>query len=327
MIFATFRRPYRPAAATALTALTIGCSSQPAAMNSSTTTPASISGSVRIDGSRTVFPISEAVAEAFGEDFPDVRVSVSQNGTSAGMSKFLLKENDICDASRPIKDEEKQKAKDAGIEYIELTIAYDGLAVVVNPQNDWCDSITLSELKAMWRPEADGEIVRWNQVNASWPEEPLKLFGAGTASGTFDYFTEVVCGEAKASRADYTRSENDNMLVRGVEGEKGALGYFGYAYYAQNKEKLKLVAVDSGKGPVLPSHETVLDGTYAPLSRPLFLYVNLDSFKRPEVQQFVKFYLDHAAEMSEAVGYVAVKEDVAKHDKEVLDQALEGAKK
>lgn len=327
MIFATFRRPQRLAAATALAALTIGCSTQSPATNSSSSTPSSLSGTVRIDGSSTVFPISEAVAEAFGEDFPDVRVSVSQNGTSAGMSKFLLKENDICDASRPIKDEEKQKAKDAGIEYLELTVAYDGLAVVVNPQNDWCNSITLSELKAMWRPEADGEIVRWNQVNASWPDEPLKLFGAGTASGTFDYFTEVVCGEPKASRADYTRSENDNMLVRGVEGEKGALGYFGYAYYAQNKDKLKLVAVDSGKGPVLPNHETVLDGTYAPLSRPLFLYVNLDSIKRPEVQQFLKFYLARAAEMSEAVGYVAVKEDVAKHDMEILDQAIEGAKK
>jgi phosphate transport system substrate-binding protein len=280
-------------------------------------------GNIRIDGSSTVFPISEAVAEAFGEVESDVRVPVSQNGTSAGMGKFLLKENDICNASRPIKDEEKQRAEDAGIDYVEFTVAFDGLAIVVNPENDWCDSITVGELKAMWRPEADGEVTNWNQVNPDWPDQPLKLFGAGTASGTFDYFTEAICGETKASRSDYTASEDDNMLVRGVAGEKGGLGYFGFAYYAQNKDKLKLLAVDGGNGPVKPSRETVLDGTYTPLSRPLFIYVNKESLKRPEVAAFVKFYLDHAAEMAAEVGYVPVTDDIAQQNQELLKSALE----
>jgi phosphate transport system substrate-binding protein len=315
----------RLAGAAALMLLVAGCSG-PTSSSSTEGAGAALSGNVRIDGSSTVFPISQAIAEAFGEEHPDVRVPVSQNGTSAGMGKFLKKENDICDASRAITDAEKQIAKDAGIEYIELTVAYDGLAIVVNPQNTWCDAITVGELKAMWRPEADGEVTRWSQVNEAWPDEPLKLFGPGTASGTFEYFTEAICGEKKASRADYTRSENDNMLVRGVEGEKGALGYFGYAYYAQNKDKLKLVAVDGGQGPVLPSTETVLDGTYAPLSRPLYLYVNLESLKRPEVQTFLKFYLEHAGEMAEEVGYVAVKQDDADKDKETLAQAIAGLK-
>jgi phosphate transport system substrate-binding protein len=287
-------------------------------------TGCSDSRNIRIDGSSTVFPISEAVAEAFADVQPNVRVPVSQNGTSAGMGKFLLGENDICDASRPIKEEEKKRAAEAGIEYVEFTVAFDGLAVLVNPQNDWCDSITVGELKAIWRPEADGVVEKWSQVNEQWPDVPLKLFGPGTASGTFEYFTEAVCGEAKASRADYTKSENDNMLVRGVADEKGALGYFGYAYYEQNKEKLKLLAVDGGDGPVKPSTEAVLEGTYKPLSRPLFIYVNKSSLKRPEVADFVKFYLDHAAELAQDVGYVPVTDEIAKQNQEVFQRALEG---
>jgi phosphate transport system substrate-binding protein len=283
----------------------------------------SLSGNIRVDGSSTVFPISEAIAEAFGEVEPSIRVPVSQNGTSAGMGKFLAKENDLCNASRPIKDEEKQKAQEAGIEYVEFTVAFDGLAVVVNPENTWCDAITVDELKAMWRPEADGETTNWNQVNPDWPDLPLKLFGAGTASGTFEYFTEAICGEAKASRSDYTASEDDNMLVRGVAGEKGGLGYFGYAYYAQNKDKLKLLAVDGGNGPVLPSRETVLDGSYKPLSRPLFIYVNKASLHRPEVAAFVKFYLDHAAEMAAEVDYVPVTDEIAQRNQETLKAALQ----
>jgi phosphate transport system substrate-binding protein len=310
--------------------LSLGCLSLLLAAGCSSSTPGTdgddagsvLSGNIRVDGSSTVFPISEAVAETFGEEQPDVRVSVSQNGTSAGMGKFLLKENDICNASRPISDDEKQRAKDADIEYVELTVAYDGLAVVVNPENTWCDSITVEELKTMWRPEADGDIMNWKQVNAEWPEEPLKLFGAGTASGTFDYFTEAICGRAKASRPDYTPSEDDNMLVRGVAGEKGGLGYFGYAYYAQNKDKLKLLAIDGGDGPVKPSPETVLDGTYKPLSRPLFIYVNKQALDRPEVVAFVKFYLEHAAELSKEVGYVPVTESMATQNQELLDGGL-----
>jgi phosphate transport system substrate-binding protein len=317
-----FRNPAwrRIAPLLAVLATAPGCSQSPSPAGGG---DKALSGNIRIDGSSTVFPISEAVAEAFGDEQPDVRVPVSQNGTSAGMGKFLLKENDICDASRPIKDEEKQRAKDAGIEYVEFIVAYDGLAVVVNPENDWCDSITVEELKRIWRPEADGDILTWSQVNADWPDEPLKLFGPGTASGTFDYFTEVVCGEAKASRPDYTASEDDNMLVRGVVGEKGALGYFGYAYYAQNADKLKLVAVDGGKGPIKPSEETVLDGSYTPLSRPLYIYVNKASLQRPEVTAFVKFYLENAAELSKEVGYVPVPEDVAAQNLQLFNDALE----
>jgi phosphate transport system substrate-binding protein len=304
----------------ALLAFAIGCSKP---TSPSGTGEKALSGNIRIDGSSTVFPISEAVAEAFGDEEPDVRVPVSQNGTSAGMGKFLLKENDICDASRPIKDEEKQRAKEAGIDYVEFIVAYDGLAVVVNPENDWCDSVTVEELKRIWRPEAEGEVTTWNQINPDWPEEPLKLFGPGTASGTFDYFTEVVCGEAKASRPDYTASEDDNMLVRGVVGEKGGLGYFGYAYYSQNSDKLKLVAVDGGDGPVKPSDKTVLDGSYTPLSRPLYIYVNKASLQRPEVTAFVKFYLENAAELSKEVGYVSVPEDVAARNLQLYNEALE----
>lgn len=310
----------RLASLAAVLASTFGCS-QPTSPSGAG--EAALSGNIRIDGSSTVFPISEAVAEAFGDEQPDVRVPVSQNGTSAGMGKFLLQENDICDASRPIKDEEKQRAKDAGIEYVEFIVAYDGLAIVVNPENDWCDSITVEELKRIWRPEADGDIVNWSRVKSEWPNEPLKLFGPGTASGTFDYFTEVVCGEAKASRPDYTASEDDNMLVRGVVGEKGALGYFGYAYYTQNADKLKLVAVDGGDGPVKPSQETVLDGSYKPLSRPLYIYVNKASLQRPEVTAFVKFYLENAAELSKEVGYVPAPEDVAARNLQLFNDALE----
>jgi phosphate transport system substrate-binding protein len=304
----------------AVLAITVGCSKPTSPSGAG---DAALSGNIRIDGSSTVFPISEAVAEAFGDEQPEVRVPVSQNGTSAGMGKFLLQENDICDASRPIKDVEKQRAKDAGIEYVEFIVAYDGLAIVVNPENDWCDSITVEELKRIWRPEADGDIVNWSRVKSEWPNEPLKLFGPGTASGTFDYFTEVVCGEAKASRPDYTASEDDNMLVRGVVGEKGALGYFGYAYYTQNADKLKLVAVDGGDGPVKPSQETVPDGTYTPLSRPLYIYVNKASLQRPEVTAFVKFYLENAAELSKEVGYVPVPEDIAARNLQLFNEALE----
>ena len=265
---------------------------------------------IRIDGSSTVFPISQAAAELFGDLQPGVRVSVTQSGTSAGMGKFLLGEVDICDASRPIKESEIADATAAGVEFVEFTVGQDGLAVVANPQNDWCDSLTVEQLKAIWRPEAEGEVLSWSQVNADWPDVPLKLFGPGTASGTFEYFTEAIMGEKHASRPDYTPSENDNMLVRGVAGEKGGLGYFGYAYYAENQDKLKLIAVDGGDGPVLPSEEAVKTGAYRPLSRPLFIYVNKARLQQPELAAFVEFYVENADQLALDAKYVPISAEV-----------------
>jgi phosphate transport system substrate-binding protein len=269
-----------------------------------------------------VLPISVAIAETFSEENPDVKVPVRGSGTSSGMKQFTVGEIDICDASRAMKDIEKETCTKNGIEYLEFTIAFDGMAVVVNPANDWCDSISVEQLKSIWRPESDGTVTKWSDVNPDWPNEPLKLFGPGTDSGTFEYFTEAICGEARASRADYTASENDNYLVRGVEAEKGALGYFGYAYYGENKDRLKLLAIDNGTAKVLPSEETVRDGSYTPLSRPLFIYVNKKALQRPEVARFVKFYLENAADMVTEVGYVPVTEEIMADSQKRLGEAL-----
>ncbi|MCA9259906.1 MAG: PstS family phosphate ABC transporter substrate-binding protein [Planctomycetales bacterium] len=276
--------------------------------------------SLRIDGSSTVYPISEAAAEIFSESHEGARISVSASGTSAGMNKFLLGEIDICDASRPIKDSEKEKAKEAGLEYIEFVVGLDGLAVVVNPENDWCTSMTVEQLRAIWRPEADATITSWNQVDESWPDEPLKLFGPGTASGTFEYFTEEIVGEKNSSRSDYQKSEDDNMLVAGVSGTKGGLGYFGYAYYAENKDKLKLVGVDSGSGPIEPSESTVKDGSYSPLSRPLFIYVSKKSLSNPGVAEFVRYYVENAATLAEGAQYVAASAEAQAKNAELLKE-------
>ena len=281
-------------------------------------TPASI----RVDGSSTVFPLSMAVAEDFRTDHPRIKVPVRASGTGSGMKQFSVGEIDICDASRHMTDAEKAKCEENKVEYIELTIAFDGLAVVVNPQNDWCDCITVEQLKSIWRPESDGTVTKWSDVNPDWPDEELKLYGPGTDSGTFDYFTEVICGEARASRPDYTASENDNALVRGVVADKGALGYFGIAYYVENKEDLKLLGVNDGSGCVVPSEATVRDGTYKPLSRPLMIYVNKKSLDRPEVADFVKFYLANTARLSTEVGYVPVTDDVAAENDKLLEEAL-----
>ncbi len=280
------------------------------------------SGTIRIDGSSTVFPISAVASELFAEEQPDVTVSVSVSGTSSGMGKFLLEEIDICDASRGIKDSEVEKARDSGIDFVEFTVALDGIAVVANPANDWVDTMTVAQLKTIWQPEATGEITNWNQVNPAWPDIEFKLYGPGTASGTFEYFTEVINGKKKASRSDYNPSENDNMLVRGVAGDKGGLGYFGLAYYLENAEKLKLIAVDGGNGPVQPSDETVKNGTYAPLSRPLFIYVNAKLLQRPEGQAFVRFYLENAADLAVKAKYVAAPEDVLNNNLELMQAAL-----
>lgn len=263
-----------------------------------------LKGDIKIDGSSTVYPISEAVAEDFSAEYQNVHVSVSESGTGGGFKKFGRGEVDINNASRPIKSTEDSLCKANNITYQELLVAYDGLAVVVNPQNDWCKDITVAELKKIWEPEAQGKITKWSQVRAGWPNEEIHLYGAGSQSGTFDYFTEVICGKAKSCRGDYTASEDDNVLVQGVAGDKNALGFFGLAYYESNTDKLKLVGVDNGSGAVLPSVETVKNKTYSPLGRPLFIYVNSVAATRPEVVAFINFYLEQAAVLSAEVGYV-----------------------
>ncbi len=308
-----------------LTILVVGCSSStmPTASSSGAESDAVLTGAVRIHGSSTVFPVSQAVAEEFSEVSPKVKVSVGSAGTSGGMKKFVAGEIDICDASRKMKETEHEKCVAAEIEFIEFTVAIDGLSVVVNPKNDWVDCLTVEQLKTIWRPESGETVMKWSDVNPEWPEEPLKLYGPGTDSGTFDYFTKAINGEERASRADYTASENDNQLVRGVASDKGGLGYFGYAYYAENKDQLKLLAVDGGGGCVAPDETTVRDGSYKPLSRPLFIYVRKSSLKRPEMLAFVKFYLEHVGRLAGDVGYVPVSDEVAKQNKELLKTALQ----
>lgn len=267
-------------------------------------------GEIRIDGSSTVFPISEAVGEQFQKTHPEVRVVVGISGTGGGFKKFCNGETDISDASRPILASEMEACAGKGIEYIELPVAFDALSVVINPQNDWAACMTVAELKKIWEPEAQGKITRWNQVRPEWPDAPLNLFGPSTDSGTFDYFTEAIVGKAKASRGDYTASEDDNVLVQGVAHDKYALGYFGLAYYHENQDKLKAVAIDNGKGCVLPSEQTVRDGTYQPLSRPLFIYVNRKAADRPEVEAFIRFYLTEGPALARQVGYIPLPDEV-----------------
>ena len=278
-----------------------GNSETPAASNAA---PALI----QVDGSSTVFPISEAVAEEFQKANPGTRVTVGISGTGGGFQKFCRGETDISDASRPIRPAEIETCAKAGIEYIELPIAYDGLAIVVNPKNTWATSVTVAELKTLWSPDAQGKVLRWNQVRPSWPNREIRLFGAGVDSGTYDYFTEAVVGKEGASRGDFTSSEDDNVLVQGVSSDELALGFLPFAYVEQNQDKLKLVPVDDGKpengsGPLTPSAETVRDGTYQPLSRPLFIYVAKKAAERPEVQKFVDAYFSASALIRE-VGYV-----------------------
>jgi phosphate transport system substrate-binding protein len=262
---------------------------------------------VKIDGSSTVYPISEAVAEEFQKSKKGkIKVTVGISGTGGGFKKFCRGETDISDASRPILEKEMKACADAGIKYVELPVAYDALTVVVNPKNTWIKEFKVEELKKMWEPGAQGKITRWNQVNPAWPDAPLKLFGAGSDSGTFDYFTDAINGKEKASRGDYTASEDDNVLVQGVSRDVNAIGYFGLAYYVENKDKLKAVPIVN-KGAtraVSPGIETVMDGTYQPLARPIFIYVSEKAMARPEVREFVAYYLSHGAKLSREVGYV-----------------------
>ena len=267
---------------------------------------------IKIDGSSTVYPITEAVAEEFQKEKRGaVRVTVGISGTGGGFKKFCRGETDIQDASRPILTKEMEICKQAGVQYIELPVAYDALTVVINPKNDWMKSMTVAELKKIWEPAAQGKITKWNQVNPAWPDAPLNLFGAGSDSGTFDYFTEAIVGKAKSSRGDFTASEDDNVLVQGVSRDVNALGYFGYAYYAENTDKLKAVPIveKEGKPAVSPSFETVMSGTYQPLARPIFIYVNVKSVDKPEVKEFVDFYLKHAAKLVKEVKYVPIPDE------------------
>lgn len=267
---------------------------------------------IKIDGSSTVYPITEAVAEEFQKiEKGKTRVTVGISGTGGGFKKFCNGEADISDASRPIKPSEVDLCKKNNIEYIELPVAYDGLAVIVNPKNHWVDYITAKELKKIWEPAAQGKVTKWNQIRANWPDKEIHLFGAGVDSGTFDYFTEAINGKGGASRGDFTASEDDNVLVQGIATDTLALGFFGVAYYEHNKERLKLVPVDdenaqNGKGPIFPEYENVVKGTYQPLSRPIFIYVSKKSSDRPEVKRFVEFYMKEGAKLSKEVGYIAL---------------------
>ena len=274
-------------------------------------------GTVEIDGSSTVYPISEAVAEEFNKLYPDVRVNVGVSGTGGGFKRFTAGETDISDASRPMKNpKETDKAEENGINYVELRLGTDGLSVMVSPDNDFVQCLTTEELKRIWEPNSS--INNWNQVRDGFPDQKLRLYGPDTDSGTFDYFTEEIMGEIQMSRADYTASADDNMLIQGIAGDKGSLGYFGYAYYRESEDKLNLVAVDSGAGCVLPGPETIPSGEYSPLSRPLFIYVNLTSLERSEVRTFVDFYMEHGPALTNEVGYVASDPDVYSENKSLV---------
>ena len=262
---------------------------------------------VKVDGSSTVFPVTEAVAEDFQKASKgSVKVTVGISGTGGGFKKFCRDETDVSNASRPILKKEMDDCRAAGVEYIELPVAFDALTVVINPKNSFIKSLTVAELKKMWEPAAQGKVMKWKDVNPAWPDQPLKLFGAGADSGTFDYFTEAIVGKSKSSRGDFTASEDDNVLVQGVSRDQNALGFFGFAYYEENKDKLRAVPIieKDGKPAVLPSIDNVLKGTYQPLARPIFIYVNVKSLAKPEVKQFVEYYMKHGAKLSREVKYV-----------------------
>ena len=284
--------------------------------------PMELRGDVKIDGSSTVFPISEAVAEEFMKVHRNVRVTVGVSGTGGGFKKFCLGETDISDASRQVKDMERDACAEKDIQFIELAVAFDGLSVMVNPDNDFVDHLTVEELNKIWEPES--EINNWKDVRPGFPDLEIKLYGPGTDSGTFDYFTDEINGGEGASRPDYTASEDDNVLVKGIAGDKGSLGYFGYAYYIENTDKLKLVAIDGGDGPVLPTPETINNGAYAPLSRPIFIYTSITSLiNKPQVLEFVKFYLTEGPALVPEVGYIQLPDEDYTKSWETVKAAVE----
>lgn len=298
--------------ATALLAFAIACDKKSGSENTN-----EVSGTVQIDGSSTVYPITEATAEEFRVESKEVKVTIGVSGTGGGFKKFGRGELDIANASRPIKASEDSICKAAGVEYIELPIAYDGIAIVVHSENNWLNSITVKELKMLWEPSAQGTIIKWNQIRNTWPAEEIHLLGAGTQSGTFDYFTEAIMGKAKACRGDYTASEDDNVLVQGISTDRSALGFFGIDYYVANKDKLKLVPVNDGNeangaGAISPNEETVKNGTYQPLSRPLFIYINKKSLAKAQVKSFADFYIKNAPTLVSEVGYIALTPEIYK---------------
>ena len=272
---------------------------------------------ILIDGSSTVFPISEVIAEEFRKEHPGVQIPLGISGTGGGFKRFVNGETDITGASRPIKDSEREEAAANGVEFTEFTIAYDGLSVVVNPANDFVTCLTVAELEKIWGP--DSEIEYWDEVRDDYPHKRLRLYGPDTDSGTFDYFTKAINGEEDRSRSDYTASSDDNVLVQGVSGDQGGMGYFGFAYYTFNRDSLNIVSVDNGSGCITPGADTINDGSYSPLSRPMFIYVNNVDLQREDVQAFIAFYLDNAARLVEIVGYVGLPQAEYDSQKVLLD--------
>jgi phosphate transport system substrate-binding protein len=284
---------------------------------------------VKVDGSSTVFPITEAVAEDFQKAKKGaVKVTVGISGTGGGFKKFCRGETDVSNASRPILRSEMEACRKAGITYLEMPVAYDALTVVVNPRNTWIKSLSVAELKKMWEPAAQGRITHWNQINAAWPNAPIKLFGAGADSGTFDYFTEAVTGKSKSSRGDFTASEDDNVLVQGVSRDVNALGFFGYAYYIENRDKLKAVPIveKDGKPAVSPSIESVMNGAYQPLARPIFIYVNTKSVQKPEVREFIEYFNKHGEKLAKEVKYIPLPSKAYSYNLETLGKLRAGTK-
>ncbi|NBI06775.1 PstS family phosphate ABC transporter substrate-binding protein [Senegalia massiliensis] len=267
-------------------------------------TSSDLNGEVEVDGSSTVYPVTMAMAEEFQASNPDVQVTVGVSGTGGGMKRFTTGDTSISNASRPIKEEESKKAEENNVEFSELKVALDGISVVVNPSNDWVDDITIEDLNKIWEPNSS--VKMWSDVNPEWPEEEIKLYGPGTDSGTFDYFTEAINGEEGAIRTDFTASEDDNVLVQGISGDKYSLGYFGYAYYEENKDKLKALSING----VEPTPENIESGKYTPLSRPLFIYVNKDHYNNQnQVKEFVNYYINNATEIVPSTGYVALSKE------------------
>jgi phosphate transport system substrate-binding protein len=279
-----------------------------------------LSGRIQADGSSTVGPFTTAAAERFQDDHPDVQVTVGISGTGGGFERFCRNETDLSNASRPIEDEEKQACGQEGVEYVEFQVANDALSVVVNKDNDWATCLTVDQLKKVWGPSS--KVSNWNQVDPAFLDVALKLFGPGTDSGTFDYFTGEINGEEGASRSDYQASEDDNVIVQGVSGEKGGLGYFGFSYYDENQDTLKALEVDAGQGCVAPSAETAQDGTYTPLSRPLFVYVKKSSFEKPEVEAFVKYMLDNGVAIAEAADFVSLTDEQLAAERQDFESAV-----
>jgi len=283
---------------------------------------------VKVDGSSTVFPVTEAVAEDFQKSKKGaIKVTVGISGTGGGFKKFCRGEIDISNASRPISKNEMAECRTAGIQYIEMPVAFDALTVVVNPKNAFLKQITVAELKKMWEPAAQGKVTTWNQVNPAWPNQPLKLFGAGADSGTFDYFTEAITGKSKSSRGDFTASEDDNVLVQGVSRDVNALGFFGFAYYVENKDKLKSVPIVNPAGQAIaPSLDAVLKGTYNPLARPIFIYVNAKSLERAEIREFAEYYMKNGAKLSKEVKYVPLPDRAYTHNLGMIEKKTLGTK-